>query len=207
MPAVPILDQSSTKQNFSVAVDAAGQNMARVTLDDTLPTYRYSGSFTPFGTADRTVISIVGSATKTRRVKRILVMGTGTAAGSSLWEMNRTSALGTGGTAVNPTATLLDKNFPAVSAAAAVAHYTTAAQTRGTVVGLLSTWTQNVSIVTLPTTGPVGWTPVFPEYGSAAGSALVLRGVADFIEIGNVAGNVTSGAIIQYMIEIIEDAS
>ena len=204
MPAISALDANSNKQNFSVAVDDNAQPMARITIDDTLPTYRAAASFTPYGTADRTLISIQGSATKTVRVKRILLMGTGTAAGSTLFTLSRTSALGTGGTAVAPSIAKMDISKP--TATAVVKHYTTAAQSLGATPTVLSELTFGVSIVTLPTTGLVAFTSIFPENGHGGG-AIVLRGASDFLEIGNVAGNCTAGSILQYVIEWVEDAS
>ena len=206
--SISIKDGSANSQSGAVLADPAGIFHSVVSTDEAgMAVYRTSASFTPYGTADRTLISIKGSATKTVRVRKILISGTGTAAGATLWLLSRTTALGTGGTAVNPTVAKNDSGTVAAGTAV-VAHYTTAAQSLGSGPVTLATWMQTVAIVTLPTTGPLVFTSVFPDYGaSSIGQALVLRGTSDFLEIGNAAGNVTAGAIIQYVIEWVEDGS
>jgi hypothetical protein len=203
---IAVKDGTGASQSGAVLIDPAGVYRGVVSQDEAgAAVYRASASFTPFGTGDRTLISIKGSATKTVRVRKIIVGGTATAAGSTLYALSRTTALGSGGTAVNPTVAKVDSGTVAAGTAV-VAHYTTAAQTLGS--GPITLWTGTIglSIVTVPTTGPVTQYPVFPEF-AIPGQALVLRGTGDFLEFGNVAGNITAGAILQYTIEWQEDAS
>lgn len=200
-------DANNASQSFGAFQDAASVNYSAVSLDSTRPTYRASASFTPFGTADLTLLSIQGSATKTIRITRILMTGSSTALGSTLFGLQRTSTIGAGGTAVSPTVAKLDTNSAA--ATAVVKHFTTAAQSQGTAVGgLLSSFQLFTTTVTTPTVAWAEAQTIFPEKGYVAGQAIVLRGTADFLEVQNLnGGNVKAGSILQYMVEWVEDAS
>lgn len=207
--SIPVKDANSASQSVATLNDPGGLVRAVVTLDDAgSAIYRASASFAPVGTADRTLISIKGSATKTVRVRRITLMGTiATTAASNIFQINRTTALGTGGTTVSPAIAKVDSGTVA-AATAVVSHYTTAAQSLGTAPAVLSSFTFSSTILGVPGAGAaVQPFTAFPEGGSAFGAqALVLRGIADFIEIGNVAGNSPATAI-QYVVEWSEDAS
>lgn len=207
LPTLSVKDATGQLKTFEVHQDVAGNMFQVVTRDSSAQTYRFSASFTPYATGAVTVLSIKGSATKTVRVKRIAVGGVSTAAGSSVYALQRTSSAGTGGTAVTPTAA---KNDTASAAATAVVtHYTTAAQSAGVAVGgPLATRRMGTSIVTLPTTGAVSQYTLFPDDGAMFGQALVLRGTADFIELQNInAGNLPAGTVLEYTVELEEDAS
>ena len=77
MAFTPVIarDGNNAAQSMAALQDLAGINYSMVSLDSTRQVYRASASFTPQATAGVTVISIVGSATKTVRVKRILLGG------------------------------------------------------------------------------------------------------------------------------------
>lgn len=201
--SIAVKDGTGASASGSVMTDPAGLLRGVVALDEVgAAVYRVSASFTPFGTADRTLISIKGSASKTIRVRRIQISGTSTASGTTSFTVSRTTALGTGGTSVAPTVAKVDSGTVA-AATAVVAHYTTAAQSLGTGPTTLSTFPMSTLVATAAGS-PV---QVFPESGNGAGQALVLRGVTDFLEIGNLAGNVTAGAVLFYTIEFVEDGS
>lgn len=202
--SLSILDGTGASKSIATVTDPAGLQRSVVSIDTPgVASYRVAASFTPFGTADRTIISIKGSATKTVRVKRILVTGVATANGSNLSILSRTTALGSGGTSVAPTIAKMDSGTVA-AATAVVAHYTTAAQTLGA--GPTTLWEGRLylGVTAVPTVSvPL---QAFPESGMG-GSALVLRGVADFLEFGIVAGNITAGAVVDYAVEWEEDGS
>ena len=210
MALTPIIvrDGNNAAQSMDALQDAAGVNMSVVSLDSTRPTYRASANFTPLVTAAVALISIKGSASKTIRIKRILVGGVSTALSASVLQLQRTSSVGTGGTIVTPTVSKLDTGSAA--ATAIVQHYTTAAQSAGVAVGgPISTQLITTSTVTTPTVGNFG-TPqaMFPEFGAPVGQAIVLRGAADILEIQNVAPtNLGAGSVLTYMVEWEEDAS
>lgn len=187
--------------------DLAGNVSPAGSLDSSGQVYRFSGSFTPQATAAVTVISIQGSASKTVRVRRVMVGGVSTALAGTLFQLQRTSALGAGGTAVNPTAA---KNDPRSAAATTVvAHYTTSLKAAGTPVGgpitTLRLFQDTTAVPTVASKEPAMF---FPERGATIGQALVLNGVADFLEVQNInAGNLAAGSVLDYVIEVVEDLS
>lgn len=201
---IAVKDGTGATLTGAVAADPAGVQRGIVSLDQRGPAvYRAAASFTPFGTADRTLISIKGSATKTIRVRRVVIGGTSTASGVTAGLMSRTTALGAGGSIVAPAVAKVDSGTVA-AATAVVQHYTTAAQSLGTGPTTLSFFGLSTSVATAqePPTTQV----VFPEVGGDF-QAIVLRGAADFLEIGNNAANVTAGAVLWYVVEWEEDAS
>jgi hypothetical protein len=199
-------DGNNAAQSMSALQDLAGVNYPQVGLDSTQQTYRASASFTPFATAALGLVTIIGSASKTVRVKRILIGGVATALADTLFRLTRVSVIGTGGTAVAPTIAKNDSGSAA--ATAVVQHYTTAAQSTGTVGSVLSHWRQFIATVTTPATAYTNPTyQVFPECG-VGGQSLVLRGVADMLQIENLnAGNLGAGTVLEYVVEWVEDAS
>ncbi len=199
-------DGNNAAQSMAALQDLAGVNYPQVGLDSTQQTYRASASFTPFATAPLALVTIIGSATRTVRVKRILIGGVATALADTLFRLTRVSVLGITGTAVAPAIAKNDTN--SATATAVVQHYTTAAQTTGTVVNTLSHWRQFIATVTTPATAYVNPTyQVFPEAG-IGGQSLVLRGVGDMLQIENFnAGNLGAATVLEYVIEWVEDAS
>lgn len=193
----------------TLAVDASGR--AAVTLDSAKATYRAAAVFTPYATGPLTLFQIQGSATKTVRVKRIGVAPTtATAAASISGYLQRTSTAGTGGTGVAPTVAKLDTSSGAASAV--VTHYTTAAQSVGTVTsmgGPLSQFVVGVPIVSVPTVSILNQMQmIFPELGAPGGQAIVLRGVAEFLAVINTTpANFANAVSLSYFVEWEEDAS
>lgn len=183
-------------QRYSVSVDAAGEAV-----------YRVSANFTPQATAAVTLVSVTGSATKTVRIRRILIGGVSTANAQSIFALQRTTALGAGGTTVTPTVAKLDSGTVAASTAV-VSHYTATLKAAGTASGgPLATFQVFTNVVTTPTLTPAQ-VMAFPELGAPIGSAIVLRGTGDFLELQNVTPtNLSSGTVLFYTIEWAEDAS
>lgn len=198
-------DGNSASASIASLVDSGSAHLNSITTDNQFRrTYCYSASFTPQATAAVTMISIVGAAgADTVRVKRFRVGGVSTANASVICQILRTTALGAGGTTVNPTAGLNDKNT-AAAPTNLVAHYTTTLKATGTASGgPLKTHRLFTSVVTTPTVGlPMQdvWVPT--------GQSGVLRGVADFFEYQLVGGgNLSAGTVLEYEIEIEVDAS
>lgn len=204
MPSVPLIDSTNTKQSFSVGADADGLSMARVLLDDTMPTYVASATFTPLATAALTLLNIQGSASKTIRIKGIFVGGHSTANAETTFGLQKTSTQGTGGTAVPVTAGKLRTKFP--NASAVVQHFTTGAQSRGTAIGgSLGVQEFFTGVITTPTvyTPMQAFWPVPGQFG-----AIVLDGASEFLELVNLnAGNLSTATVLTYSIIWTEDAS
>lgn len=209
MAFTPVIarDGNNAAQSMAAFQDLANVNYPAVSLDSNQQVYRASASFTPQATAAVTVISIAGSASKTVRIRRILLGGSATALSSTLFILQRSSALGAGGTAVPPTVAKLDTQ--SATAVALVNHYTTTLKAAGTGVGgPLSSFQLFQTTVTTPTVAYAEPLLCFPERGAQGGQSIVLRGAADFLEIQNAnGGNLAAGSILQYMIEWVEDAS
>jgi hypothetical protein len=213
MALVPtsILSSTNATVNMEALQGATGNSLNVVSVDSTRITYRASANFTPQATGAVTIISLQGSATKTVRIKRLGIGGVSAANAQSILQLQRTSALGAGGTVVAPAIALLDRGAGATYAAAtAVAqHYTTTLKAAGTGVGgVISTFNLQTCVVTTPTLGIGQLQTVFPEFGAPIGSAIVLRGTADFLEVQNVTPTNLSGTtVLCYFIEWEEDAS
>jgi hypothetical protein len=199
-------DGNGNAVSTAAMADLAGNLSPSITLDNARQTYRASASFTPFATAALALVTIIGSASKTVRVSRILIGGAATALADTLFRLTRVSVIGTGGTAVAPTVSKHDTNSAA--ATAVVQHYTTAAQSTGTVVSALSHWRQFIATVTTPATAYTNPTyQVFPEAGFS-GQQLVLRGTSDMLQLENLnAGNLGAATVLEYVVEWTEDAS
>lgn len=205
LSTLTIKDGNNASQTMAQLSD--GTNLRPIhTLDEAgAAVYRASATFTPQATGAVTLITIKGSATKTVRIRRILLGGVSTANATIPAALQRTSALGAGGTEVNPTVAELDTS--SASATAVVAHWTTTLKAAGTAVGgPLSSFRLYTSVVTTPTVQPAIM-QIFPETGGG-GQAIVLRGTSDFLEIQNTnAGNLSAATVLDYTIEWVEDAS
>lgn len=209
MALVPaaVRDGNNAAQAVSALQDLSSNFIPSSTVDNGQQTYRFAASFTPQATAGVTVAAITGSATRTVRIKRIMLGGVGTALSDTLFQVQRTSALGVGGTAVPATAAKLDT--ASAAATAAVTVFTTSLKAAGTAVGGPTTIVRVFQdTVTTPTVASREATMLFPERGAPIGQSIVLRGVADFIEIQNInAGNLAAGTVLDLVVELVEDGS
>ena len=205
---ITVRDGNNAAQTVASLPDLAGNQASVVSLDSGRQVYRASANFTPQPTAAVTIISLQGSATKTVRVKRVMLGGVSTAVSASVFQILRTTALGVGGTTVSPTIALMDTGSAAATAVAS--HYTTTLKATGTgASGPLVTRQVGTNVVTTPATAWIEpLAPLFPEAGMPVGQAIVLRGVAQFMEIQNVTPtNLGAGTVLSYIIEWEEDAS
>ena len=205
-------NNAAQNQEMLQGVSGSGNNIPLVSMDSTRVTYRVAAQFTPTATAGVTLFSITGSATKTVRIMRIMVGGVSTALSDrAILALQRTSALGAGGTTVSPTVALLDRGASAsyAAATAVVSHYTTTLKAAGTGVGgYLAVQRVFTDTVTTPTVASREDLVLFPERGVAIGSAIVLRGASDYLECQNInASDLAAGTVLNYMVEWIEDAS
>lgn len=206
--SITVRDGNNAAQTVGSFPDLAGNQSSTVSLDTGRQVYRASASFTPQATGAVTMITVTGSATKTVRIKRIQLGGASTALSiAPIISLQRTSALGAGGTLVAPTVAKLDPN--SASATAVVNHWTTTLKAAGTPVGgPISAQRLFTDTVTTPTVASRAVSLLFPEGGAPIGQAIVLRGASDFLEVQNInAGNLAAGTVLEYFIEWEEDAS
>lgn len=206
--SITVRDGNNAAQTIPTMDDLAGQKASLVSLDSGRQVYKVSANFTPQPTAAITLISITGSATKTVRIKRIMIGGVSTAVSASIFQLVRTSVLGAGGTTVSPTVGKLDVNSAA--ATALVSHYTATLKLTGTAVGgPLTTQMIHTGVTVTPATLALGMPQaLFPEFGAPIGQAIVLRGTADILEVQNLTpANLGAGTVLTYSVEWEEDAS
>lgn len=203
-PPIIIGGRSSGNVNRTAVADPLGHLITSLDRHG-VSAYRFSGSFTPQATAAVTLLTVQGSATKTVRVKRVLVGGVSTANATVPAQLIRSTALGAGGTVVSPNPAKLDTTLAAPTAV--VSHYTTSLKAAGTSTGIgpFTSFRLFTSVVTTPTIPP-GMVQVFPEPGMPVDSPIILRGTSDFLELQNTnAGNLSAATVIDYAVELEEE--
>lgn len=200
-----IKDGAGTSQTMGAFQDTAGNNYPTVTGDTNIQHYAAGKSqLTPVA-AIKACFVMAGSATKTVRVKRIVLSGIATSAGEAKFAISKCSDAGTLGSAAltTLTATPLDSGFAAATAlfsSVGTAVYTTEPAIVGTsiVVGELN----------LPATG-TGVSGSFQEinFGKDGIPAVVLRGVAQVLIVDFLGATLQTGAKYSASIVWSEDAS
>ena len=206
--SITVRDGNNAAATIPTLDDLAGNKASLVSLDSGRQVYRASANFTPTATGAVTIISLQGSATKTVRVKRVMLGGVSTAVSVSIFQILRTTALGAGGTTVNPTIAKMDSG--SATATAVAAHYTATLKATGTgASGPIVTRAVGTNVTVTPATAWIEpLAPLFPEAGMPVGQSIVLRGTAEFMEIQNVTPtNLGAGTVLTYIIEWEEDAS
>jgi uncharacterized membrane protein YeiB len=199
LSTITIRDGNGAAQSVPVHLGYNGEVIPTHSLDNGKPTFAYSGVFTPYATSAIVVVNIKGSATKTLRIVRFAVSGFSTGAGSFIAKLVRASTEGTGGTKAALTAAPADP-LHITAATGVVNTFTTAAQSAGTAVATLGC----LNINTTAAAGNGGNVAEFLR----SGESIVLRGVADFLELQNAnAGNLAAGTQLAVHILIQEDAS
>lgn len=208
LSTITVRDGNNAAQTVPALADLAGNVSPMHSLDSSGQFYRASANFTPTATGAVTVMAVIGSATKTVRIRRITVGGVSTAVSGSVFALQRVTSQGAGGTTVSPTIGKLDSNTAA--ATAVVSHYTSTLKATGVVSGgPLCTRYIGTNVVTTPATVFTDSNVVmFPEGGAPIGQAIVLRGTGDILELQNVApANLGAGTVLSYTVEWTEDAS
>lgn len=154
------------------------QSMFTLAYDNStmMPSYTASAAFAPTATAATDICNLTGSATKTVKVRRILVNLTATTAVTVPIGIIKRSTANTGGTIAIMTTVPLDSGSPA-SGATPVGY--TANPTVGTAVGLVAD--PFFSVGNLTTGGAQGF-PSEIQFGRLA-SPVVLRGVAQSVSV------------------------
>jgi hypothetical protein len=177
-----------------MAIQAGTWNVAQ--KDGQTQTFRASANGIVPPTTPTDIFNILGSASKTIRITKIVISGTQTTGAVRDILLLRRSTANTGGTAVTMTAVKLDTNNVS---ATAVAKYYTANATLGTLVG------QVEAVRAFISTTSVAVTPVVWEFGwRPPAQALVLRGVTDSISI-NMNSVTSAGNIYSISVEWTEE--
>jgi hypothetical protein len=186
----------------TAVVDVNGR--LQVTTEGTRVTYRYAGlSFAAVATPTD-IIEIIGSATKTVRVKRVKLEGAATAAGNMPASLVKRSAVPTIGSAVRTAVTPAKLDSADAAATAVVSTIGTANfGTVGTTAGIVASGLLQMSALA---TG-LGVSPLIWDFSTRNTKPLILRGVAESLCVNLAGAAIPSGGVIHYEIELEEDAS
>jgi adenine deaminase len=169
----------------------------QVTTEGTVATYGVAAvGITPAATPTDIVI-ISGSATKTVRVKQVIVSGVATTAGSMDVSLIKRTAANTGGTSTAPSIAKFDAGDAAASAV--VTQYSANASALGAGVAIA---TKKLNLGLAGDAGVV----VF-DFANRNDKPVILRGVAQGLAINFNGGAVPAGGSITYSVEFEEDAS
>lgn len=206
-PAITILDGNGTARTLAALQDQSSNFLYSVTQDCARPTFRAAANFTPQPTGAVTMVTLTGSATKVVRVTRVGIAGVSTGSGQQILALQKTSALGAGGTLVAPTVAKLDSGTTA-NATAVANHWTTTLKAAGTPIGgPISAQNIQTVVTAVPITSPGNAQLMWPELGVPVGQNITLRGVAEILEVQNIgAANLAAGTVYAYFIEWVEDA-
>lgn len=183
--------------------DLAGTSGIYTSSDGAKPTYRAAGfGQVLYSTAAAVVLEIVGSATRTVRVKRIALWLAGNTGKfyADLTLLRATTVSGTG-VAVVP---VIGKHDTMSPTATAVINNYVAAATSGTGAAVLggTVLYGGVSTATFIGAPPAGW-----NFSKQQDQALVLRGAADVIQIYNNTLSFTGSPVYGFEVEWEEDLS
>lgn len=196
-----VLDGNLLPQAVAAMLDDDGSLIMVRTSEHRKNTFRYAGNFSPVATPTD-VLLIQGSATKTLRIKRIALGGIATANGNMPVSLVRRSAAPTGGTL----AAIAGGAHDAVNDGAAtgvVSKFTANATSVGTAVATIGQG--RVFFITTATGGPPA--PLVWEFATRQDKAFILRGSSDYLAINLGGGALTAGAVLDFEIELEEDAS
>lgn len=195
-------------RQYGAAAVASGQSaplqtdpngMLRVSADGVKATYRYFSSDNTPAATPTDVFTITGSASKTIRIKKIVLGGKAGTAGHFVWLLIRRSTANTGGTSTAPAGLKHDTNDP--TAAATLALYTVNASPLGTTVGTVRGGRLFHNLATAQPDRLV-W-----DFSTNQDKALILRGATDILAINGAGGTLPASATLDIEIEWEEDAS
>lgn len=183
-----------------------GLGVAAVSSDGSKATYRYAKlGVTPVATPTD-FIQIVGSATKTIRIKKIKLSGVATAAGNMQAQLiRRSTAFTTQGTAALTAITAGQHDGNDAGATAVVSTVGTA---NPTTVGAAVGGPLGADRIQFSAVGSgLGFTPLVWDFCKNQDKALILRGTSDFLYVNLNGSAVPTGAVIDIEIEVEEDNS
>lgn len=192
--ALPVLENAGGTHDLQrAAVGTTG--VAAVETEGTKATYSAGViDFTPVATPTD-FFTLVGSGTKTVRVRRISISGFATAAISvNIQGIKRTTA-NSGGTSAQPSIAQMDSND---GAATAVVNTYSANPTLGTGVNIR---TSKLNLGATGAAGTVTW-----EFGTRNTRALMLRGVAQCFSLNWNGAAVPSGTLLDIDVEFTEES-
>lgn len=201
--SISVLDSAGTARTLATITDAAGNQRYQVTGDSAVAHYMASSSqMTPVAAATAAFI-LPGNATTTVRLKRIVLNGTATSAGSIKFSVKKNSDAGTLGSAALTalTSVPMDSGSAAASSAPSTvgtANYTTLPA----LVGAIYSGSLQLGVVA---TGV--FAPTVIDFGLHGWQACVLRGVTQSVTVDFLGTTLPSGAKFDCTFYWAEDAS
>jgi hypothetical protein len=196
--AEALYDPVSAKM-FAARMAPGSPGVLAVSSDGAKATYHYfSAGNTPAATPTD-VLTITGSATKTVRIKKIVLSGLATTAGQYVWLIVRRSSANTGGTSTAPTPLKHDVNDPA--ATATLTLYTVNPGAIGTQIGTVRGGRLFHNVTTAQNDRLVF------DFSTNQDKALILRGTSDIIAINGNSVALPAGATLDVEISWEEDSS
>jgi hypothetical protein len=192
-PAAALAVPYSTTQGYGTPVlDTSGS--AYVNVEGQKNTFSYSSTdITPVATATD-VVTLVGSASTTIRVKKVCVEGTATGPSTYDTYLWKRTALDTTGTATQPSIAAHDSNQ--ATPLGVINLYSANPGALGTGVQLRSGHLYLGQAATSPTSA----TGRCWQFGDAGEESLVLRGAAQSLAINHGGAAVPAGAAVYYTI-------
>jgi len=192
-PASVLAVPYSTTQGYGTPVlDTAGASY--INIDGLKNSFSYSSTdITPVATATD-VVTLVGSASTTLRVKKVCIEGSATGPATYDTYLWKRTTLDLTGTATQPSAVAHDSGqSPSLGT---VNLYSANPGTLGTGIQLRGTHLYLGQIATSPTSSTIRcW-----QFGDAGEESLVLRGVNQSLAINHGGAAVPAGAVIYYTI-------
>lgn len=201
--SLSVLDSTGTARTLGTFTDASSVQRYQVSGDSSIAHYSSAKSrLTPVA-APTAVFVLPGNATTTVRVKRIVLSGAATSAGSMPFSIQKCSDAGTVGSAVLTALTAVPNdsgNAAASSAASTVgtANYTTVPAVIG---AIYSGELQQGALAT------GAFAPIDLRFGADGRQAIVLRGVAQNLTVNFLGTTLPSGSVLDFYVEWSEDAS
>lgn len=191
-----LLNAGGTFDRQRAAVGTTG--ILAVDTESTKATYSYTATAFGLVATATDFVGIIGSGTKTVRVKRIAISGIANAAAAVDILLIKRSTANSGSTPVALTAVPHDSNNAA--ATATVNSYTTTNPTTGNAVGTLRS-----SKLNLGTSGAGGTQQLVWDFGTRNDQAVVLRGAAQMLCLNFNGAAVPAGTALDIEIETTEE--
>jgi hypothetical protein len=172
------------------------------TLDGIQCAYRYAEIAFSMVATPTDVLVIQGSATKTVRIRRIFLSGAATAAANMPFTIVRRSTAGTLGSAVLTAVAAAQEDINNAAPTAVVSTVGTANYgTVGTSAGIIAAGRLGMPALA----SGVAFTPF--DLDLRLGKSIVLRGTLDFVCVNFGGTAIPSGGVLDFSIELEEDAS
>lgn len=201
--SVSVLDSTGTARTLATFTDAAGVQRYQTSGDSAIAHYSASSSaLTPVATPTAAFI-LAGNGTTTVRLKKIVLNGVATSAGSIKFQIKKNSDAGTLGSAVLTALTAVPHDSTAAAASSAASTVGTANYTTvPALVGAIYSGELQLGVV-----ASGAFAPTVLDFGLNGVQAIVLRGTTQSVTVDFLGTAVPSGGKFDCTFVWAEDAS